>query len=55
MRQSMSEHSEIISAIAAGDVPRVESAIREHISIQGERFNDLLSLQRKQSDHGDGR
>ena len=49
MRQSMSEHNLIISAIAAGDVPRVESAIRQHISIQGERFNDLLSLQRKQS------
>ncbi len=49
MRQSMSEHNEIIAAITAGDVPRVESAIRQHISIQGERFNDLLSLQRRQS------
>ncbi|WP_205737858.1 GntR family transcriptional regulator [Granulosicoccus antarcticus] len=50
MRQSMSEHEEIIVAIAAGDVGRVEVAIRQHISIQGERFNDLLSSQRQQND-----
>lgn len=49
MRQSMNEHNQIISAIASGDVPGVESAIRQHISIQGERFTDLLSLQRQQS------
>lgn len=39
---SFGEHEAIVEAIVAGDEARAEEALRAHIMIQGERFNDLL-------------
>ena len=43
MSQSLKEHDEIIEAIEAGDAGRADHVSREHVMIQGERFNDLLA------------
>lgn len=43
MRQSMSEHRIIVDAVCDGDAQRAADAIRSHIAIQGEKFNDLVA------------
>ncbi|NND90024.1 MAG: GntR family transcriptional regulator [Granulosicoccus sp.] len=43
MRQSMNEHRIIVDAICRGDADAASSAIRAHIAIQGEKFNDLVA------------
>jgi DNA-binding GntR family transcriptional regulator len=43
MPQSLDEHHQIIEAIAAGDADKADEISRQHVTIQGERFNDLLS------------
>jgi DNA-binding FadR family transcriptional regulator len=43
MVQSLKEHDEIIQAIERGDAGRADQVSREHVMIQGERFNDLLA------------
>ena len=43
MNQSMDEHREIVAAIAAGDEQASGKLARDHISIQGEKFNDLMA------------
>lgn len=40
---SLDEHERIVTAIRAGDSPAAASAMRAHVSIQGERFADLLA------------
>jgi DNA-binding FadR family transcriptional regulator len=40
---SLSEHKEIVDAIVAGDDRKAEAALRSHILIQGERFNDFVA------------
>jgi DNA-binding GntR family transcriptional regulator len=40
---SLAEHQQIVDAILAGDDRQAESAIRSHILIQGERFNDFVA------------
>lgn len=40
---SYAEHQMIVEAILAGDDRRTEEALRSHVMIQGERFNDLLT------------
>ena len=50
MRQSMNEHREIVAAIVAGDGERAARLLRAHVSVQGERFNDLLAA----TTRGDG-
>ena len=42
MPQSLTEHIEIIDAIETGDVDKADEISRQHVMIQGERFNDLL-------------
>ncbi len=39
---SFAEHEGIVDAIVTGDEARAEEALRAHVMIQGERFNDLL-------------
>lgn len=39
---SFGEHETVVEAILAGDEKRAEDALRAHVMIQGERFNDLL-------------
>jgi len=41
--QSMSEHRKIIKAIETGDAELTASCLREHVSIQGEKFHDLMA------------
>ena len=42
MPQSLREHVDIIEAIEAGDADKADLISRQHVTIQGERFNDLL-------------
>ena len=43
MPQSFNEHDEIIESIEAGDADKADLVSRQHVMIQGERFNDLLA------------
>ena len=43
MPQSLREHVEIIEAIETGDADKADLISRQHVIIQGERFNDLLA------------
>ncbi len=49
MSQSMEEHREIVDAVIAGDEGRVMGALRDHVAIQGEKFNDLMASYSKKS------
>ncbi|MGR3615690.1 MAG: GntR family transcriptional regulator [Paracoccaceae bacterium] len=47
LKQSMSEHSEILQSLVAGDPEKVAKALRGHVAIQGEKFHQLIaSLER---------
>ena len=41
--QSMAEHRDILRAISEGDALAAEQRAKEHILIQGEKFNDLMA------------
>ena len=43
VRTSLSEHSQIVEALLAGDAEMAAERLRQHILIQGERFTDLLA------------
>lgn len=43
MRQSMEEHRSIVDAVCQGNAQQAADAIRAHIAIQGEKFNDLVA------------
>jgi len=43
MNESMDEHDIILAAIRDGDVQHAVETMRKHITILGERFNDLVS------------
>jgi len=43
MGQSMAEHEAIVAALAKGDRDGAEEALRRHVSVQGERFHDLMA------------
>lgn len=43
VRNSFAEHQEVVEAIAAGDPEGAAAAMRDHISVQGERFADLIA------------
>ena len=43
MGESMDEHDIILAAIRDGDVQQAVDTMRNHITILGERFNDLVS------------
>lgn len=40
---SFSEHDAVVEALFAGDAERARTLLRQHVSIQGERFSDLVS------------
>ena len=46
--RSLAEHREIVAAIVAGDEHAAETAIQDHVKIQGERFTDLVATVGKQ-------
>ena len=39
----MVEHREILTAIEEGNSEKAETAAKEHVVIQGEKFSDLVS------------
>ena len=41
--QSMSEHHQIVAAIESGNAEAAATTLRDHISIQGEKFHDLMA------------
>ncbi|WP_255340539.1 GntR family transcriptional regulator [Jiella marina] len=43
MRQSLAEHQRIVAMIEAGDGEGAEAELKSHISVQGERFADLVA------------
>ena len=43
MQSSFDEHDEIVAAILAGDGQRAEDALRDHVTVQGERFHQLVT------------
>jgi DNA-binding GntR family transcriptional regulator len=43
MAQSLSEHSEIVAALEAGDGGRAARAIYDHVAVQGEKFRRLMA------------
>ena len=44
IQQSLSEHRDIVQAIELGNDEAAAVAAREHVLIQGQRFNDFISL-----------
>lgn len=43
MKQSMAEHEAIVVAIEDGDGDKAASVIRQHVSVQGEKFHHLMA------------
>ncbi len=43
MNQSMQEHAAILAALENADPEAASQALRVHVSVQGEKFHDLLS------------
>lgn len=43
MANSLAEHSHIVEALLAGDEATAAEAVRAHVMVQGERFNDLMA------------
>ena len=43
MDQSMEQHRQIVKALENGDPSTAERVLQEHVQIQGEKFNDLMS------------
>ncbi len=43
MEQSMAEHRGIVAAFQSGTADEAAAALRLHVSIQGEKFNDLIA------------
>jgi len=43
MKQSMSEHREIVKALVEGDGNAAATALRGHVAIQGEKFHHLMT------------
>jgi DNA-binding FadR family transcriptional regulator len=44
IQQSLNEHRDIVRAIELGNDEAAAVAAREHVLIQGQRFNDFISL-----------
>lgn len=47
MKQSMTEHGVILKALEDGDAVAAADALRGHVTVQGERFHDLLASYEK--------
>ena len=41
MEQSLAEHREVLAALAAGDAEAASRALRQHVAVQGEKFQRL--------------
>jgi DNA-binding GntR family transcriptional regulator len=47
MPQSMREHRAVFAALGRNDSKATAAALRQHVAIQGERFNDLMASYRQ--------
>ncbi|MGJ8569632.1 MAG: GntR family transcriptional regulator [Hoeflea sp.] len=47
MPQSMREHRDVFAALERNDPKAAAAALRRHVAIQGERFNDLMASYRQ--------
>jgi len=47
MPQSMREHRAVFAALERNDPKATAAALRQHVAIQGERFNDLMASYRQ--------
>lgn len=47
MKQSMEEHALILKSLETGDPEVASASLRSHVTVQGERFHDLLSSYEK--------
>ncbi|WP_110655501.1 GntR family transcriptional regulator [Salinicola halimionae] len=55
LANSFDEHEAIMTALEHGDAQAAETAIKQHVQVQGERFNDLVaSMQRLQAQRQSG-
>jgi DNA-binding GntR family transcriptional regulator len=43
INQSMVEHREVFAAIEAGDSAKAQASLKAHVSVQGEKFSDLVA------------
>ena len=43
LAQSLNEHETIVQALVDGDAPRAEAALRDHVTVQGDKFHQLIS------------
>ncbi|WP_299546850.1 GntR family transcriptional regulator [uncultured Tateyamaria sp.] len=43
LQQSMSEHSEVLAALQAGNADQAASVLRRHVAVQGEKFHQLIA------------
>lgn len=43
MANSFAEHEAVVAALQAGDAAAAGNALRRHVSVQGERFGDLVA------------
>lgn len=43
MIQSLTEHREILTALETGDSETAEAVLRDHVAVQGGKFNDLMA------------
>lgn len=43
MQESLLEHRDILAALVSGDEARAGAALRAHVAVQGDRFNDLAA------------
>lgn len=48
MKQSLKEHFDVLDAIRNGETETAANILRSHVSIQGERFNDLMATMNKE-------
>lgn len=51
MKQSMEQHRQIVLALETGNSEVAGSTLHEHVSIQGEKFNDLMANYSTRSSH----
>lgn len=43
MTQSLTEHRQILTALEEGDSAAAEAGLRDHVAVQGAKFNDLMA------------
>lgn len=49
MAQSLSEHRQVLAALECGDGEVAADALRDHVAVQGGKFNDLMAGYRRAS------